>query len=286
MPAKRIPQLPTLTGAGSVAGDKLLIYDADLDVTKSITRNELAIGLQQDLPAIPTVGTLGAQDADAVNITGGTISGVALTLGTPLPIADGGTGSADATAARAALSAAKSGANSDITSLTGLTTPISILQGGTGATTAANARAALDAAKRGANSDITSLTGLLTPLSIAQGGTGATTAAAALAALGGIGVTTSLIANNGYIQLGPLTLQWGRYLPGGYIGPNTYGITYPVAFATATLAVMITTIATNAGDDAWPQVQNGSWNTTGFTCRTQEEDGGNSNGFFWFAIGH
>ena len=49
-------------------------------------------------------------------------------------------------------------------------TPIS--KGGTAATTAAGARASLSAAVLGANSDITSLTGLTTPLSIAQGGTG------------------------------------------------------------------------------------------------------------------
>lgn len=52
---------------------------------------------------------------------------------------------------------AHSGANSDITSLSGLSTPLSILQGGTGAITAALARAALGAAASGANTDITSL---------------------------------------------------------------------------------------------------------------------------------
>lgn len=40
----------------------------------------------------------------------------------------------DAAAARSAISAAKSGANSDITSITGLTTALSIAQGGTGLT--------------------------------------------------------------------------------------------------------------------------------------------------------
>jgi hypothetical protein len=52
---------------------------------------------------------------------------------------------------------AHSGANSDITSLLGLSTPLSIPQGGTGAATAALARAALGAAASGANTDITSL---------------------------------------------------------------------------------------------------------------------------------
>ena len=45
----------------------------------------------------------------------------------------------DAAAGRTALSAASTGANSDITSLTGLTTALSVAQGGTGATSLASA---------------------------------------------------------------------------------------------------------------------------------------------------
>lgn len=43
-------------------------------------------------------------------------------------------------------------------------------------------------AAKGANSDITSLSGLTTPLSIVQGGTGANTAVGAIRALGGIAI--------------------------------------------------------------------------------------------------
>ena len=69
-------------------------------------------------------------------------------------------------------SLAASGANSDITSLSGLTTPIALVQGGTGVAAAntAAARAALAAAASGANSDITSLTGLTTQLPGAASG--------------------------------------------------------------------------------------------------------------------
>jgi hypothetical protein len=80
----------------------------------------------------------------AINVTdkkvwvGNAASGVVQIVGpgsTDLAVADGGTGASTAANARTNLSAAASGANSDITSLTGLTTPLSQAQGGTGTTT-------------------------------------------------------------------------------------------------------------------------------------------------------
>ncbi|MBT9168998.1 MAG: hypothetical protein DDT19_02350 [Syntrophomonadaceae bacterium] len=62
-------------------------------------------------------------------------------------------------------------------------TAVAVAFGGTGATTIAGARTNLGAAASGANSDITSLSGLTTALSIGQGGTGQTTALAAFNAL-------------------------------------------------------------------------------------------------------
>lgn len=49
-----------------------------------------------------------------------------------------------------------------------------------------------NAAANGANSDITSLTGLTTPLAIVFGGTGQTSASAALTAFGGLAITGNL----------------------------------------------------------------------------------------------
>lgn len=76
---------------------------------------------------IVTIGSMAFQNANAVNITGGTIgSGVTFngnTTGTAsnvtgvVAVVNGGTGSTTAAAARTALGAAKSGANDDITAL-------------------------------------------------------------------------------------------------------------------------------------------------------------------------
>ena len=286
MPAKRIPELPTLTGAGSVAGDSLLIYDADLDTTKRITRAELAIGLEQDLPALPTLGTMATQNADAVAITGGTISGVTFgTLAAPLPVAEGGTGAIDGPTALTNLGAAASGVNSDITELTGLTTPLSVTQGGTGANNAAGARAGLGAAASGVNGDITSLTGLTTPLSVLQGGTGVNSYPALAAAMGVLSIAQSSFAQNGYIKFSnDLTIQWGKYQPGGNLGQNTYGQTFPVPFATACFVVIGMPIA---GGDAWVQVENGTITVNGWTMRVQAEEPGKSIlGWYWIAVGH
>ena len=102
----------------------------------------------------------------------------------PISIADGGTGQITATLARGALGAAASGANGDITSLTGITTPIPVTEGGTGSGTASGARSNLGAAASGSNGDITALTGLTTPIPVTEGGTGSGTASGARSNLG------------------------------------------------------------------------------------------------------
>lgn len=56
------------------------------------------------------------------------------------------------------------------------------------------------AAKTGANSTITSITGLTTPLAVGQGGTGVTTTAAAWAAIGGLGAWSDKSSSYGAQQ--------------------------------------------------------------------------------------
>jgi len=140
-----------------------------------------------------TQGATGILYCDGTEIISATTS--AAFAGT-VPISQGGTGAVNApsaltnlggtgigtsvftaattAAARSAIAAAASGANSDITSLTGLTTPLSVAQGGTNATTAGAARASLGAAASGSNADITDLTNAAgiqigTPTAGAQG---------------------------------------------------------------------------------------------------------------------
>lgn len=110
-----------------------------------------------------------------------------------IPVLSGGTGSATANGARTNLGAAASGANSDITSISGLTTALSIGQGGTGATSAAAARTNLGAAASGVNNDITSLTALASIVPIGNLSIGAS---AQVLTLQG-NASTVLVANNG-----------------------------------------------------------------------------------------
>ena len=70
-----------------------------------------------------------------VAFVGATTFTGAVVMSTALPVASGGTGASTAGNARTSLGAAGSGANSDITSLSGLTTALSVAQGGTGAVT-------------------------------------------------------------------------------------------------------------------------------------------------------
>lgn len=143
-------------------------------------------------------------------------------------------------AARSAIAAAASGANSDITSLTGLTTPLSVAQGGTGSATASGARTNLGAAASGSNADITALTNsagiqIGAPTGGAQGvGTINTTGlfinGVAVAAAGGSvssvnvsGGTTGLTTSGGPITTsGTITLAGTLVAANGGTGQTTY----------------------------------------------------------------
>jgi hypothetical protein len=179
-----------------------------------------------------------------------------------LPIAQGGTGADNAASARAnlgatgigstvftaattaaartAIAAAASGANSDITSLTGLTTPLSVAQGGTGANTAAGARSNLSAAQSGSNADITALTNAAgiqigAPTGGAQGvgtinaaglfinGVGVGTGSGSVTSIAVSGGTTGLTTSGGPVTTsGTITLAGTLAAANGGTGNTTY----------------------------------------------------------------
>ena len=98
---------------------------ADAITVKNSTGTGIAVPASKSMFVFNT----GSNVVDAVTYLS------SLTLGSALPVASGGTGVTSSAAAPFALK----GANSDITSLTGLTTALSVNQGGTGATTLAGA---------------------------------------------------------------------------------------------------------------------------------------------------
>ncbi|NTF67985.1 beta strand repeat-containing protein [Rhizobium rhizogenes] len=112
-----------------------------------------------------TPGSMATQNSNAVTITGGSanFSGTA-TASTQ--------SQGDNSSKLATTSYVDTGLGTKASLVGGV---IPITQGGTGAPTAAGARTALGTAAAGANSDITSITGLTTALSVPQGGTGTTT---------------------------------------------------------------------------------------------------------------
>lgn len=84
--------------------------------------------------------------------------------------------------------------------------PVSVANGGTGATTLSGLRTSIGAAASGANSDITSITGLSTPLAVSQGGIGAATETAHSVLIGqgtaavtntGVGTSGQVLTSNG-----------------------------------------------------------------------------------------
>ena len=193
----------TLATTGFVQGEKLSPAFSGVPTapTATITVSNTQIATTRFVTdwtnALPTMSQ---QNANAVAITGGTITGI-----TPLAVVDGGTGASTAAGARAGLQlgniaimntsnvAFTGGTASDIVitggTISGLSSPLPVASGGTGANTAATARTNLglgSIATQNANA-VTITGGTITgvdPIAVVSGGTGAGDATAARNNLG------------------------------------------------------------------------------------------------------
>jgi len=224
-----------------------------------------------------SLGTMATQNANAVAITGGTISGVSIATSTINQTPIGGT--TPSTGAFTNLSASGTVTLGTITGATWQGNPVAVTYGGTGASTASGARTNLGAAASGVNSDITSLTGLTIPLSETQGGTGYgsyttgdilyAASSTTLARLNDVATGNALIS--GGVGTAP---SWGKIGLATHVSgtlPVTSGGTgqasiltqYGVIYASSTSAMAVTAAGTTgqiltANTGSFPTWTNGS----------------------------
>jgi hypothetical protein len=125
---------------GGPANFKVITIVSATSVTLQFLNYSGDVAAAQTINAGATVTPAGVAGPNSISTSTTTVltgylkgtGAVVAAQAVPIPVTDGGTGAITAAAARAALGAAASGANSDITSLSALSTPLSLLQGGTG----------------------------------------------------------------------------------------------------------------------------------------------------------
>jgi hypothetical protein len=200
------------------------------------------------------------------------------TSGDTIPLTAGGTGSTTASTARTALSAAKLGANSDITSITGLTTPLTTAQGGTGTASTTFANLA------------TNVTGTLP---VANGGTGLATLTANNVMLGNGTSAPSFVApsTSGNVLTSNGT-TWtsaaSNKLTAGTAQATTSGTSIDftsIPSSVKRITVILNGVSTNGSNRLIIQIGAGSITSTGYTSAAMVANNASSTGLDTFTTG-
>lgn len=257
-------------GAPSSLAPSELAYN-EADSTLYYGFGDAGGGVSSSIVAIAGSGAYARLSGN--NTFSGTISftntSVTFASGFALPVNRGGTGADTAAGARSNLSAAASGSNTDITSITGLTTMLAVNQGGTGASTASGARTNLGlgsiATQDASSVSITggSITGI-TDLAIADGGTGASTAANARVNLlpSYTGNGSKLLAlNSGATDVEWITAPVNGVTSVALSAPNIFSVSGSPVTSTGTLGL---SLATQTANYVWAGPTTGSAATPTF----------------------
>jgi hypothetical protein len=268
------------------------------------------------------LGSMSLQNANAVNILGGNITGI-----TPLAVQDGGTGAGNAVLARENLGLGTvavqnssditiTGGNIQNVTITGgtvgsLSAPLPIASGGTGGNTADSARTNLGLGSIATqNIDDVFITGGsisgITPVAIQDGGTGAGNAISARTNLGlgsiatqnanNVGITGGTISGITVLAAGGVNITSGSItgiiplaVADGGTGGNTAATARTgIGAAASTTAILTTGGLTGGGDLTATRTLSIASNSNGFGTRyvanTAPTSGTGVNGDIWYQI--
>ena len=299
---------PVFTGTPTAPTAAITVSSTQLATTRFVTNWTNAMP------------TMSQQNANAVAITGGTISGI-----TPLGLAAGGTGASTAADARTNLQlgniAVMNTSNIAFTGgtmnnvfitggeITGLISALAVADGGTGATTASSARTNLGlgtiAVQNATNVNITggTISGI-TALAVADGGTGASTSTTARTNLGlgtistqnldSVNITGGTVTGLGNFGATNVTITGGTIsgiTPLGLAAGGTGASTAADARTNLAVAASATTITAGAGLSGGGDLTTNrtlaiATDSNGYGTRyvsTSAPTGGN-NGDIWYQI--